>query len=82
MSSGWNRDRDTGCPCKGCECRSVGCHGGCERYGAWRKELDEKNHAEREYRRSRNTISETAIRKMWREQRRNRKRLKEDFGLK
>ena len=30
-------------PCKGCEERSLGCHGKCERYKIWKKELDEKN---------------------------------------
>ena len=80
--SEWNRSQNTRCPCKGCNCRSIGCHGKCEWYIAWKKELDEKNRAEREYRRSKNTINEKNIRKMWREQRRNKKHLKEDFGLK
>lgn len=33
--------------CKGCEERHEGCHSGCERYKAFRKELDEKNERKR-----------------------------------
>ena len=29
-------------PCKGCEDRVPGCHGGCEKYRAFREELDRK----------------------------------------
>lgn len=34
---------ETICPCKGCDERTVTCHGTCEKYLAWRKDLDEKN---------------------------------------
>lgn len=37
----------TKAPCKDCTEREVGCHGRCERYKAWRKDLDEKNRRER-----------------------------------
>lgn len=42
--------RKNGCPCSGCEERSVECHGKCEKYKAWcdkRKEDKEKLIAEK-----------------------------------
>lgn len=30
-------------PCKGCEERQIGCHSTCERYKAFRADLDEQN---------------------------------------
>ena len=29
------------CPCKGCEDRTITCHGVCKRYQEWKKNLDE-----------------------------------------
>lgn len=31
------------CPCKGCEDRTITCHGVCKRYQEWKKNLDETN---------------------------------------
>lgn len=31
---------ETGCPCKGCQDRYVGCHGQCDMYKGWRAEYD------------------------------------------
>ena len=30
-------------PCDRCEERVPGCHGSCERYGEWRRQLDQEN---------------------------------------
>lgn len=30
-------------PCRGCTDRAVGCHANCERYNAWKRELDAYN---------------------------------------
>ena len=35
-------------PCKQCDRRAPGCHGGCDAYKDWRKELDERNAAVKE----------------------------------
>jgi len=32
-------------PCMGCGDRRMGCHGGCEKYQAWRQILDDQNAA-------------------------------------
>lgn len=51
------------CPCKDCDRREVGCHGGCEGYKEWAKQNDERN----EKRRSQNEKNEcrsNAYRKM------------------
>lgn len=37
------------CPCKGCEDRTITCHGVCRHYQEWRKELDETNKWLREH---------------------------------
>lgn len=64
--------RDTGCPCAKCTTkREVGCHGRCEEYKQWRAELDRKNHEEYLRRKSKDTMSEAAKKKMFRHQRRN-----------
>lgn len=31
---------ETGCPCKGCQDRYVGCHSECDKYKEWRAEYD------------------------------------------
>ncbi len=67
-------------PCHGCEDRApgTGCHSKCERYKAWKQELDNKNRYLREERDKRITMSEQNKRAMWRntryaKQARNRK---------
>ena len=35
------------CPCKGCEDRTIKCHSVCERYKAYREEIDRINSARR-----------------------------------
>lgn len=37
----------TKAPCKDCAERELGCHSRCERYQAWRHDLDRKNKLER-----------------------------------
>ena len=31
-------------PCRGCADRTPGCHGGCERYGEFRRQVEHVNH--------------------------------------
>ena len=31
------------CPCKGCDKRTITCHGVCQRYQSWRKYMDDVN---------------------------------------
>ena len=58
------------CPCKGCKDRRPGCHAGCaDRYIPWRKAIDAIGEKEREFHRSRDTMSEDAKRKIWRKAR-------------
>lgn len=35
-------------PCKGCETRSAGCHGSCEKYKNWKSERDQMKAAQTE----------------------------------
>lgn len=35
------------CPCKGCDRRKLLCHGSCQTYQQWKKELDAVNDAKR-----------------------------------
>lgn len=30
------------CPCKGCQDRTITCHGGCKRYQEWKSEHEKK----------------------------------------
>lgn len=39
-------------PCLRCPDRSITCHASCEKYIAWRKEMDRAKQKEREYNRS------------------------------
>lgn len=39
--SEWKTDRSLA-PCRGCQDRHVGCHGGCERYREYREERDRR----------------------------------------
>lgn len=61
------RGNNSGCPCQGCGDRDVGCHSECEKYKVWRKKMDEKQIAEYQKKQARNTMSSTAVRKMWRD---------------
>lgn len=62
---------DTGCPCKGCTDRvpDPKCHGTCEKYKAWREELDKRNEAERTYHKSQDTMSDAKKRALWKSKR-------------
>ena len=59
----------TNCPCRNCEDRHQGCHAKCERYGAWRKGIDNLNEKEHEFHKSRDTMSEMNKRRLWRSKR-------------
>ena len=68
--SDFNRRPRKDCPCKpDCKKRSAECHGNCPEYEQWRKKLDSDNDKEREFQKKYNTISETNVRKIWRNQR-------------
>lgn len=63
--SEWNRNRKSDCPCNGCKERDAACHGKCERYLGWSGKLRERREAEFKERQSKETVSHSAIRKMW-----------------
>lgn len=65
----WKGSHNNGCPCYECVERRIGCHGECAQYGEWRKAMDEKREAELSSRVANGTISETAMRQIWRKQR-------------
>jgi hypothetical protein len=67
--SEWNSAAVNGCPCYGCEKRKPGCHAGCEGYKAWRKKMDKRKEEEQRIRKSKDTLSENAIRQIWRKTR-------------
>lgn len=71
--------KPNGCPCYGCHERDAGCHGKCNRYKDWRKELDERNEKERMEKAADDVMSEHAKRKLWKQQRYpyNKKRYRE-----
>ena len=57
-------------PCKHCEKKGCGAyHNRCPDYLAWRKELDERNEAERQYNRNNDTMSEAKKKAVWRSKR-------------
>ena len=67
---GWRDDSNNhGCPCHGCNDRHMGCHGengNCPHgYIAWAEGRREKREAEYRERQSQETISHSAVRKMW-----------------
>ena len=39
----WNtvRHGNVNCPCQGCKDREVGCHGKCEKYKEYKKEIED-----------------------------------------
>ena len=65
----WNKAPMNGCPCAGCDDREIGCHAKCERYKDWRRVMDERREEEHRRQESKGTLSEHAIRQMWRKAR-------------
>ena len=65
----FNRERNSHCPCRGCEERQEACHGHCERYKEWKEELDRLNDKIYRDRKSADTMSTASKRKMWRDKR-------------
>lgn len=62
----FNKGNGSAVPCKGCEERHEACHGTCERYKAWRAELDRiKENAYKEKKRY-DTMSAASKREIWR----------------
>ena len=64
------------CPCKGCEKRTLTCHGVCRQYEDWKIERAAIN----DYNREQNAVylSESSLRKYWKNQRFGRHRGKVD----
>jgi len=60
------------CPCKGCEKRTLTCHGFCQEYKAWKAE----HQAEKDWLQKQNLleISDSVMKKHWRNLRSNRRR--------
>lgn len=51
------------CPCKGCERRTLTCHGLCENYQEWKKENTARNDWLKEQ--NRVHVSDSVIKKHW-----------------
>ena len=66
--------------CKGCAERHEGCHSGCERYKAFRKELDEKNERKRLENEAMYSLIDNAVKRRD-ERRRNDKRCNGRAGM-
>ena len=64
-----NRGSITKCPCKGCEDRTVTCHGACGKYQAWKKTETEKRAEINRIKGSKNTMSDAKKRAIWRKMR-------------
>ena len=47
----WNREMIVKCPCKECDERVLGCHGSCERYRKYQKDIKKVHEKEKHYRR-------------------------------
>ena len=68
------------CPCQGCAEREIGCHGKCEKYGAWKGELAKKRHAEKLIADSMRTMSEASSKRITREKtRKNKKKMHSSY---
>lgn len=62
----FNKESSHGCPCKPCPKKGCGSyHDVCPEYRTWRKELDEKNHAERLRHQSNDTMSNAKKKSIW-----------------
>lgn len=58
------------CPCRDCPGKGCGAyHNQCPDYLKWRKELDERNEAERKYHKSNDTMSDAKRKANWRSKR-------------
>ena len=77
----FNRPNPRNCPCMGCGDREIGCHGKCEKYKAWRQMINQRNEQEREFKKSRDTLSEEQKRRIWRKNRYQRKNSRMPRGL-
>ena len=66
---GWNKAPMNGCPCYECNERKTGCHAKCEKYKAWRNVMDKRKEDEHRRQESKGTLSEHALRQMWRKMR-------------
>lgn len=66
----FNRENTTNCPCKECEFSGCGArHSTCKAYAEWRKKVDAKSKAERDYYASANVMSEAKKRILWKRKR-------------
>jgi len=72
MKYDYLRGNNSGCPCKECGKREIGCHGQCGEYREWRAQHDERREARFKERKQKDTVSEAAVRWMWRNARWNR----------
>ena len=57
------------CPCKGCFDRKLLCHSQCERYKAWKAELERLKAAKEAADANAITVPENVIREYWRSMR-------------
>lgn len=64
--STFNGNRDSGCPCRGCSARTIGCHGKCEAYISWLPKVKERIKAEQDERAINDTMNDRMRREVWR----------------
>lgn len=67
--SPFNRETVPHGPCYKCEERHEACHGHCEKYKAWKADLDRMNDIIYRERKKMDTMSAASKRKIWREKR-------------
>ena len=71
--AGFNKGRNTGCPCQFCEIHTVTCHVVCEKYNGWKKQKEEENQAKRAANNRYDTMSDAKKKAIWRKMRYNRR---------
>lgn len=61
-----NRGGYSDCPCKGCDRRTVTCHGVCREYQDWKKEVEARNAARNAEMKRLDTMSNAKKKAIWR----------------
>ena len=69
-----------GNPCKECGDRHPGCHGGCEKYKAWREEVDRKKNHIYESRKGAELATSFTLDQIYKQQKESIKRKKRGFN--
>ena len=72
MNDIW-KSRDTGCPCKECDRRTVTCHGLCTEYQGWKKEQEKRKAEEQKAKGNNDTMSPAKRKAIWKKMRYSRR---------